>query len=307
MTNGMKWKVETTPSGAYKLTSQTGSGYVLATDSSSSSNGVKLVQGDYIQNNSCRDEWYILITTEKFTQITLDNNSDISFFSASNEIPNFNNSEERSLRALYDRFDFKVHTKYVEEKTNRMKVLNQKQENALPPMQAVISLDELYAMQAEVRAVKVPDNINELADNILCELRRKDIPVSDRIYFNFALVVQAEAWLCGRDTVVPADMTALVNYLWDKPEQVETIRETIRRLTENPLGEQIDAVLASAYQAQQAFENAADKNHALLILRNELLPLYEQGVSMKDGLPENDAAAASVDGLISTLEATLSI
>ena len=227
----------------------------------------------------------------------------ISFFSASNEIPNFNNSEERSLRALYDRFDFKVHTKYVEEKTNRMKVLNQKQENALPPMQAVISLDELYAMQAEVRAVKVPDNINELADNILCELRRKDIPVSDRIYFNFALVVQAEAWLCGRDTVVPADMTALVNYLWDKPEQVETIRETIRRLTENPLGEQIDAVLASAYQAQQAFEDAADKNHALLILRNELLPLYEQGVSMKDGLPENDAAAASVDGLISTLEA----
>ena len=78
MTNGMKWKVETTPSGAYKLTSQTGSGYVLATDSSSSSNGVRLVQGDYIQNNSYRDEWYILITTEKFTQITLDNNSDIS-------------------------------------------------------------------------------------------------------------------------------------------------------------------------------------------------------------------------------------
>lgn len=184
-----------------------------------------------------------------------------------------------------------------------MKVLHQKQQNVLPPIQAVISLDELYAMQKEVRAIKVPDNINELADNILCELRRKDIPVSDRIYFNYALVVQAEAWLCGRDTVVPADMAALVNYLWDKPEQAEIIRETIRRLTENPLGDQIDAILAEAYQAQQAFENAADKNHALLTLRNQLLPLYEQSVSLKDGLPENDAAAASVDGLISTLEA----
>ena len=31
-------------------------------------------------------------------------------------------------------------------------------------------------------------------------------------------------------------------------------------------------------------------------------PLYEQSVSLKDGLAENDAAAASVDGLISTLE-----
>lgn len=227
----------------------------------------------------------------------------ISFFSASNEIPNFNNPEEKSLRALYDRFDFKVNTRYVADKANRMKVLHQKQQNILPPMQAVISLDELYAMQKEVRTVKVPDNINELADNILCELRRKDIPVSDRIYFNYALVVQAEAWLCGRDTAAPSDMAALVNYLWDKPEQAETIRETIRRLTENPLGDQIDAVLAKAYQAQQTFENAADKNHALLSLRNQLLPLYEQSVSLKDGLPENDAAAASVDGLISTLEA----
>ena len=92
----------------------------------------------------------------------------------------------------------------------------------LPPAQAVISLEELYAMQAEIRLVKVPDGINELADNILCELRRKDIPVSDRTYFNYSAVVQAEAWLCGRDTVIPADMAALVNYLWDKPEQSES-------------------------------------------------------------------------------------
>ena len=183
-----------------------------------------------------------------------------------------------------------------------MKVLRQKQQNALPPVQATLSLEELYAMQEEVRTVKIPDSINELADNILCELRRKDIPVSDRIYFNYSPVVQAEAWLGGRDTVTPADMLALVNYLWDAPEQAETIRETIRRLTENPLGDKIDAVLAAAYQAQQAFEDAPDKTHALLTLRSELLPLYEQSVSLKDGLPENDAAAASVDGLIATLE-----
>lgn len=226
----------------------------------------------------------------------------ISFFSASNEIPNFNNPEEKSLRALYDRFDFKVCTKYVEDKANRMRVLHQKQQNMLPPAQAVISLEELYAMQEEIRLVNVPDSINELADNILCELRRKDIPVSDRTYFNYSAVVQAEAWLCGRDTVIPADMAALVNYLWDKPEQSEIIRETIRRLTENPLGDQINVILAMAYQAQKNFENAADKSHALLTLRNELLPAYEKGVSLKSGLPENDAAAASVDGLISTLE-----
>ena len=226
----------------------------------------------------------------------------ISFISASNEIPNFNNPAEQSLRALYDRFDFKVNTRYVEDKANRMKILKQKQSDQQAPMQAVISLDELYAMQSEVKTVKIPDSINELADNIRCELRRKDIAVTDRIYFNFSPVVQAEAWLNGRDTVLPEDMKALVNYLWDKPEQAEIISEVIQRLTENPLGDKLDALLAKAYQVQREFENAADKNQALLVLRNGLLPIYETGNALKDSLAENDAARSSVDGFLDVLE-----
>lgn len=226
----------------------------------------------------------------------------ISFFSASNEIPNFNNPEEQSLRALYDRFDFKVCTHYVKDKGSRMKILSQKQRPSGSAVHPSITLDELYAMQKEVRAVSIPGNINELADNILCELRRKEIPVTDRIYFNFAPVVQAQAWLSGRNTVFPEDMQALVNYLWDKPEQAEVISEVIKHLTENPLGDKIDALLAKAYQIQQEFEKAADKNHALLALRRGLLLVYEEISALKDGLSENDAARSSVEGLIATLE-----
>ena len=47
----------------------------------------------------------------------------ISFFSASNELPDFKNPEERILKALYDRFDLKVKTEYVKEKANRMAML----------------------------------------------------------------------------------------------------------------------------------------------------------------------------------------
>ena len=226
----------------------------------------------------------------------------ISFFSASNEIPNFNNPEEQSLRALYDRFDFKVNTRYVENKANRMKILTQKQRSAGSAVHPSITLDELYAMQKEVRAVSIPGNINELADNILCELRRKEIPVTDRIYFNFAPVVQAQAWLSGRDTVLPEDMQALVNYLWDKPEQKETVSKTIEQLTKNPLADKIDAILAKVYGFQQEFETATDKNHALMALRDGLLSAYEESAALKNELPENDAARSSVEGLIATLE-----
>ena len=226
----------------------------------------------------------------------------ISFFSASNEIPNFSNPEEQSLRALYDRFDFKVCTHYVNDKSNRMKILSQKQRSSNSTVGASITLDELYVMQKEIKSVNIPNNINELADNILCELRHKEIPVTDRIYFNFAPVVQAEAWLSGRDTVLPEDMQALVNYLWDKPEQKETVSKTIEQLTKNPLADKIDAILAKAYGFQQEFETASDKNHALMALRDGLLLAYEESAALKSELPENDAAHSSVKGLIATLE-----
>ena len=51
----------------------------------------------------------------------------ISFFSASNEIPNFTNPEEKILKPLYDRFELKVVTEYVEDRAARLKILKQKQ------------------------------------------------------------------------------------------------------------------------------------------------------------------------------------
>lgn len=63
LTDGMKWKIERTTSGAFKITAKTGlaNDYVLSTNSSSSSNGVKIIQSDYILNNSYRDEWFCIL------------------------------------------------------------------------------------------------------------------------------------------------------------------------------------------------------------------------------------------------------
>ena len=226
----------------------------------------------------------------------------ISFFAASNEIPNFHNPEEKSLRALYDRFDFKVCTRYVEDKANRMKILQKKQKSGATSMQAGIRLEDLYAMQEEVKAVKIPDSLNELADNIRCKLRRKDIMVTDRTYFGFSPVVQAEAWLAGRDTVQPQDMKALVNYLWDKPEDREIVEEAITRLTENPLGDKLDELLARAYQCRDEFDSADSPGLALIALRSGLLAVYDEAEQLKDSLAEEDPARSAVEGMIATLE-----
>ena len=61
LTEGMKWKVETTANGAYKIIPKTGeaTNYVLATSVSTGTNNNNLLQGDYIDNNSYRDEWFL--------------------------------------------------------------------------------------------------------------------------------------------------------------------------------------------------------------------------------------------------------
>ena len=69
--------------------------------------------------------------------------------------------------------------------------------------------------------------------------------------------MQAEAWLAGqRYRHGLQDMKALVNYLWDKPEDREIVQETIIRLTENPLGDKLDELLARAYQYRDEFDSA---------------------------------------------------
>ncbi|WP_390489224.1 AAA family ATPase [Solibaculum mannosilyticum] len=71
----------------------------------------------------------------------------VSFFSASNEIPNFNNPEERILKPLYDRFDLKVHTHYVQSKAKRMEILQRKQDiSPQESFDATITMQELVFM-----------------------------------------------------------------------------------------------------------------------------------------------------------------
>ena len=226
----------------------------------------------------------------------------ISFFSASNEIPNFNNPEEKCLRALYDRFDFKVCTRNVADRANRMKILKAKQNGTDCYIGTTFTLEELYQMQDEVSGVIIPDSIYEITDNILCELRRKEITVSDRTYFNFAPVVRAEAWLSGRNTVIPTDLMALVNYLWNKPEEYAIVRETIEKLITNPLGDKLDALMAKAHELRKTFEAETDKNKALLSFRNNIVAVYDGAEALKADIAENDPALSSIEGMLDSVE-----
>ena len=227
----------------------------------------------------------------------------VSFFSASNEIPNFNHPEERILKPLYDRFDLKVHTRYVQSKAKRMEILQRKQDiSPQEPFVGAITMQELVFMQDEVRQITLPQSINELWDNILCELRKKEIHVSDRTYFNYSELVKAEAWLQGRDQVLPEDMGILIHCLWNQPKEIPVVEKVIRDVTEDPMGDQIREILSQAYGYFDAFQSESDQNKALVQLRKNLLGCYDQAVALKDSLPDDSSAQTAIHGLIDTLE-----
>lgn len=226
----------------------------------------------------------------------------ISFFSASNEMPSFRNKEEQILAPLYDRFQLRVVTKDVQERTSRLAVLRNKQ-GGLGEVTATISLDELYAMQAQVKLVAIPDAINELMDDVLCELRREGVTVSDRTFFGYGPVAQAAAWLAGHAEVQPEDLLQLKNYLWNEPAEIEKVEAVLTRLCDVPLRTRLEELLAKAKDTRDAFDAAPDgqKARALVQLRASFAGLYREWEAL-DSSAQTDDQHRQADEALSALE-----
>lgn len=232
----------------------------------------------------------------------------ISFFAASNEIPNFSDPQEKILEALYDRLELKVVTEDIAERENRMAVLRSKEQGRSGQISATISLAELEQVQQEVADVLIPDAINNLADDILCQLRKDGIRVSDRKYLNYYPIAQAKAWLSGHSKVTPQDLLALKNYLWDKPTDRTAVASTLERMCINPMQDKVNSIRGMALEAEEEFSEAVvatDKanagSKALIKLRGELLRLYQMQKELA-AAAQSDAENQMTADLLTDLE-----
>lgn len=232
----------------------------------------------------------------------------ISFFAASNEIPNFSDPQEKILEALYDRLELKVVTENISDRAKRLAVLRDKQAGRSGQISASFTLEELKQMQEQVSAIPVPDSVNELADDILCELRKGGVPVSDRKYLNYYPIAQAKAWLSGHTSVEPIDLLVLKNYLWQKPGDRPTVEATLNRMCVNPMQDKVNGIRAMALEAQGDFDAArqdASKpsiaTRALQKLRGELVRLYGMQQDLANAA-QSDSERTLTDGLLADLE-----
>lgn len=228
----------------------------------------------------------------------------LSFFAASNEIPNFNNPQEKILQALYDRLELKVYTTNITDRAKRLAVLREKQAGVFGQICATITLDELKLMQGEVADIPVPERINELADDVFCVLR-KDITVSDRKVLNYYPIAQAKAWLCGHSEVQTSDLLALKNYLWEKPSEIVLVETTLTRMCLNPLQDKADDIRAAAREVQEELDASAeagvDMKKAFRKYRTELVRVYRLYRELAEKA-ESDGDRAMLTALLDDME-----
>jgi len=185
--------------------------------------------------------------------------------------------------------------------------LKNKQNGAFGQITATITLEELIEMQREVAAIPVPDTANELADDILCELR-KGMTVSDRKYLGYYPIAQAKAWLSGHDKVESTDLLALKNYLWRLPTDREKVESVLNRLCINPMQEKVNGIREMALDSQEEFTQVcgdgsrADLSRkAFIKLRGELIRLYQKQCELH-AAAQSDSETALVDSLLADLE-----
>lgn len=232
----------------------------------------------------------------------------VSFFAASNEIPNFNDPQEKILEALYDRLELKVVTENIEDRDTRLAVLKNKQTRTFGQVSVTITMDELAEMQSDVANIPVPDAANELADDILCELRKLGVPVSDRKYLGYYPIAQAKAWLSGHSKVESSDLPVLKNYLWYLPSDREKVENVLNRLCVNPMLDKVNNIRGMAMESQEVFDVACGDGSteetgrkALIKLRGELIRLYQMQVELRSSA-RSDSETAMLDSLLDDLE-----
>jgi len=154
----------------------------------------------------------------------------VSIFGASNELP-----EEEELDALYDRFILRFDVKYIQDGSKwealMAKAAVRTNGNGVGTK---ITLDELAQAQAEVAKVTFPDSVIKVMRDIKMTLEREGLVASDRRWTQTVRVLQAWAWLQGRDEVTDQDLELLCDMLWKEPAERTTLVSKILSVT-NPL------------------------------------------------------------------------
>jgi len=146
----------------------------------------------------------------------------ISCISASNELP-----DGEELAAIFDRLLVRVEVAYLAEDANFAALLESAVVRRGGDHRTTVDLvDFQLAVDVDVPAIGLPTGVVTTISKLRAELLRAGIAASDRRWRQAIRLLQAAAYLDGRDAVDEDDLAVLAHVLWASPSE----RPTVERL-----------------------------------------------------------------------------
>lgn len=204
----------------------------------------------------------------------------LSLFAASNEMP-----QSDDLQAFWDRLALRYVVGYLSE-AGFARFLRM---GTPPPPKTFLNLPDLFALQAAVEQVLIPDSLHTALETLRRDLLAEGIVVSDRRWGIALGLLRAHALIEGRVAAEEDDLAILAHVCWQQPDQAQKIRKAAGKLA-NPLNQKATEIgdeARSVYDATIAAQNGTgsdqDKMQAIVEAltklkdqRKEMTRVYRQ-------------------------------
>ncbi len=175
----------------------------------------------------------------------------VSVVGASNETP-----QEDDLGALYDRFMVRKMSTYVSP-ANVVNLLRPSLgKNA---GNTTVTLAEWEQARKDVCTVNVPDSVLEEVAALKAQMQQKGFTASDRRWRASVKLLQACAYLDGRDTVESDDLMVYSDVLWDDMKDAKTVADEVGKIV-NPAMQQVLEHIDAVEKLLGEFVNAPDED-----------------------------------------------
>ena len=160
----------------------------------------------------------------------------IAAVTASNELP----AGEESA-AIYDRLLVRLEVGYLADPSNFAALVRSAVTPPAPPQRTMVPLDALrHAVTTAVPATGVPDGIIDAVCTLRAALRRAELTASDRRWKQAMRLLQASAFLDGRDEVAEDDLAVLTAVLWDSTTERPAVEREVLQLVNPDAREALD-------------------------------------------------------------------
>lgn len=222
----------------------------------------------------------------------------------SNECPT-----DAEFAAISDRLPLRFQTDRLRDDANFVGMLEASVARHLAPVpQTFVSVGEIEQAQVLVRHVTVPNTVMHSLADLRRNLDSEAILQSDRRYVKAVQVLQAHAWLDGRDTVTTNDFRVLRHVLWSDPEHIRTVDRLVLDVA-NPMDREASELLEEIESLSTNYDRSTrdaatheEKVRHTLEAFSKLRAITEREKSVRSEAKSKDYSSDMLDELRSEIK-----